>query len=223
MWRWVFLGCSAAATLLILRIQLDRWLRARRMGFDPSRYATEEVSELTMREPFTRTELFRQSVAVRWVGVPLAAGNLAFFGSFALTGMSWIAYPLWGLASLLLAPVRRTLNLKAFSVIANRLVHEPRPPVHRDGTEVVGRPLSRLVLTWYRHEYTGHDLLFVYGVKYWTAAGHVFCWPLTLLVAQAVHVSTCQLPWDALGHRSDDGEGSGQCQRFATDQGELPE
>ncbi|MFI1028814.1 hypothetical protein [Streptomyces sp. NPDC020951] len=193
------------------------------MGFAPSRYATEEVSELTMREPFTRTELFRQSVAVRWVGVPLAAGNLALFGSFALTGMSPLTYPLWGLAALLLAPVRRTLNLKAFSVIANRLVYEPRPPAHRDGTAVVGRPLSRLVLTWYRHEYTGHDLLFVYGVKYWTAACHVFCWPLTLLVAQAVHVSTCRLPWDALGHQSDDGEGSGQRQRFATDRGELPE
>ncbi|MEU3612016.1 hypothetical protein ABZ725_06820 [Streptomyces sp. NPDC006872] len=46
---------------------------------------------------------------------------------------------------------------------------------------------------------------------------------MTLLVAQAVHVSTCRLPRDALGHRSDDGEGSGQRQRFATDQGELPE
>ncbi|MEV1067932.1 hypothetical protein [Streptomyces sp. NPDC050263] len=222
MWRWVFLGCAAAATLLILRIQLDRWLRARRMGFDPSRYATEEPSELTMREPFTRADLFRQSVAVRWVGIPLAAGNLALFASFALAGMSWITYPLWGLAALLLAPVRRTLNLKAFSVIANSLVYDPRPPAHRDGTAVVGRPLGRLVLTWYRHEYTGHDLFFVYGVKYFTAVGHLLCWPLTLLVVQTVHVMTCRLPWDALGHQSDFGEGPGRRLRSATDQGELP-
>src|SRR4051794_32936580 len=131
---WVILGLGGAgASLGILLVQVLLWQRLRRVGSDP-------------------VGIFTQGVALRWVGGPLAVLHLALF--LLLPRRDRPGGWLGGVATVLSAPLRRLLNLKAISVIVRGVGYEHGPVVDRDGVQVDTQPYWRMIQSWYRHEYT---------------------------------------------------------------------
>ena len=178
---WLILGLGGAgASLGILLVQVLIWRRLR--GVDP-------VGAVT------------QGTALIWVGLPLAALHTAFFLMMAALDRPgwWIG----GLATVASMPLRRLLNLKAFSVIVRRVDYENGPVRDRDGVLVAQEPYHRLVANWFRQEYTGFNVSEVLTLKVIGLLVHLLLWPIAALGAQASHVLMCQDPCDALGHETD--------------------
>ncbi|MEU7865509.1 hypothetical protein [Dactylosporangium sp. NPDC049140] len=190
---WVVLGLGGAgAALGILLVQVLFWQRLRRVGGDP-------------------VGIFTQGVALRWVGVPLAALHVVLF--LLLTRLDQPGWWIGGVATVLSVPVRRLLNLKAIAVIVRGIGYEHGPVADRDGDRVDRQSYWRLVRSWYRHEYTGHNVSDVIAIKILGLLVHLLFWPLAALGAQASHVLMCQDPADALGHSTDGHERPGDAFR----------
>ncbi|GAA2368923.1 hypothetical protein [Dactylosporangium salmoneum] len=186
---WVVLGLAGAgAALGILLMQVLFWRRLRRVDEDP-------VGILTT------------GVALRWVALPLAVLHIALF--LLLTRLDQPGWWIGGVVTVLSVPVRRMLNLKAISVIVRRIGYQRGPVVDRDGVRVDEQPYWRLVLSWYRHEYTGRGVGDVLAIKLLSLLVHLLFWPVVALGAQASHVLMCQDPADALGHSTDGHERPG--------------
>jgi hypothetical protein len=186
---WVVLGLAGAgAALGILLVQVQFWQRLRRIGTDP-------------------VGIFTQGVALRWVGIPLAALHVVLF--LLLTRLDQPGWWIGGVATVLSMPVRRLLNLKAIATILHGVGYERGPVVDRDGVEVERQPYWRLVISWYRQEYTGRGVGDVIAIKILGLLVHLLFWPLAALGAQASHVLMCQDPADALGHSTDGHERPG--------------
>ncbi|WP_433212769.1 hypothetical protein ACQP00_00640 [Dactylosporangium sp. CS-047395] len=186
---WVVLGLSGAgASLGILLVQVLFWQRLRRVGTDP-------------------VGIFTQGVALRWVGVPLAVLHMVLF--LLLTRLDQPGWWLGGVVTVLSVPVRRLLNLRAITVIVRGVGYEHGPVVDRDGADVARQRYRQLVLSWYRHEYTGHRVGDVIAIKILGLLVHLLFWPIAALGAQASHVLMCQDPADALGHSTDGHERPG--------------
>ncbi|MFG2038866.1 hypothetical protein [Dactylosporangium sp. NPDC048998] len=190
---WMVLGLGGAgASLGILLVQVLFWQRLRRVGTDP-------------------VGVFTQGVALRWVGVPLAALHVALF--LLLTRLDQPGWWLGGVVMVLSVPVRRLLNLKAIAVIVRGLDYEHGPVVDRDGAQVDAQSYWRLVRSWFRHEYTGRGVGDVITIKILVLLVHLLFWPLAAVGAQASHVLMCQDPADALGHSTDGHERPGDAYR----------
>jgi hypothetical protein len=186
---WVLGTGGAAAALGIFAVQMVMWRRT-----------TDPVSAFT------------GLVAVRLVGGPLAVTHAAGFLVLAVLGRP-IGWWIGALFTVAFAPVRRLLNLKAFSVIVRCLEYEQGPVVDRGGAQVARLPYWQLVARWHRHEYSGSGVGNVVMNKYWASVAALFCWPLVLLGAQVSHVLMCQEPCNALGHETDEGERPGDALR----------
>ncbi|WP_432833726.1 hypothetical protein [Dactylosporangium sp. CA-092794] len=190
---WVVTGLGGAgAALGILLVQVQSWQRLRRVGADP-------------------VGVFTLGVALRWVGVPLAALHVALF--LLLAQLDQPGWWLGGVVTVLSVPVRRLLNLKAIAVIVRGVGYEHGPVVDRDGVQVDTQPYWRMVRSWYRHEYTGRHVADVIAIKVLGLLIHLLFWPLAALGAQASHVAMCQDPADALGHSTDGHERPGDAFR----------
>jgi hypothetical protein len=190
---WVVLGLAGAgASLGILLVQVLFWRRLRRVGTDP-------VGILT------------QGVALRWVAAPLAALHVVLF--LLLTRLDQPGWWIGGVVTVLSVPLRRLLNLKAIAVIVRRIGYERGPVVDRDGDRVDEQSFWRMVVSWYRHEYTGHAVADVVAIKVLGLLVHLLFWPVAALGAQASHVLMCQDPADALGHSTDGHERPGDAYR----------
>ncbi|RJQ76150.1 hypothetical protein D5S17_19060 [Pseudonocardiaceae bacterium YIM PH 21723] len=156
-------------------------------------------------EPF---RVYTEPIALRWVGLPLAAitaGLLLWFG----TNPTLTQYALCGAVTILLGPARRMLSLQTLHVIV-RGVRFPGGVVRdRAGNEVAGQSYWALLRTWYVHEYTGTGVLDVLFIKTSVLVAHLVAWPVTLLVSQVHHTMAAQDCQLALGHESDGAGGAG--------------
>src|SRR4051794_26913015 len=191
-WR-VVLGLGGAGAALGIPLgQVLFCQRLRRVGGDP-------------------VGIFTQGVALRWVGLPLAALHVVLF--LLLTRLDQPGWWIGGVATVLSVPVRRLLNLRAIAVIVRGIGYERGPVADRDGARVDRQSYWRLVRSWYRHEYTGHNVGDVIAIKILGLLVHLLFWPLAALGAQASHVLMCQDPADALGHSTDGHERPGDAFR----------
>ena len=188
-WWWVLGAGGALAALTVLAVQIVIWLRE--------------------KDPVSR---FTHCVAVRWVGAPLAVTHGFVFLVLAGYGRP-VGWWIGGLFTVAMTPVRRLLNLKAFSVIARSVRYDTGPVLDRDGADVATLPFWRLAVRWHRHEYTGPGVGNTVMNKYWAALAGLFCWPLVMIGSQVSHVLMCQEPCDALGHETDEGERPGEALR----------
>ena len=186
---WVLGIAGAVAALGILVAQIVLWRRER----DPCAQVT-------------------RAAAVRWVGAPLALVHAALFLTLGGYGQP-VGWWLGGLFTVAMTPVRRLLNLKAFSVIVRSVEYEGGPVLDRDGADVASLPFWRLAARWHRFEYSGRGVGDVIINKYWAAVAALFCWPIVALGAQVSHALMCQEPHDALGHETDDAPRPGDALR----------
>jgi hypothetical protein len=204
---WFVLGVAGALFSLALPwFQTRTYRRARALGFDEARYASDR--DTVFRVPITPLKVYAEPVAARAVGLPLGCVGAVLFLVFGLWP-SIVTWSVCGGVTIALTPVRRALGLRVVHRIAREVRFRNGPLRDRDGTAIAEQTWGTVVRTWYRHEYRDRppgedDLSVAVMSKFWWLAGHLLCWPVTLPGTQIVQTAMCRNPAWALGHVGDD-------------------